>query len=531
MKLHINLALAISASLLTASQAELTLTHVHPAGLQQGTNTTVKLTGKFAPWPCQVWVDAPGISFKADQEAGKFEVSLTADAKPGPHLFRVFDATQVSAPISLIVATVPQTLEVEPNDDFLTPQILTGNNVTINGRLDKADDVDSFQVALKQGQTAVIWMEAYVLAAGFDGMLRVVDARGSTLAFNHDGTTMDPFLVFMAPQDGNYVIQTMGQKYPASSEVRFAGGEDCIYRLHVSTEPYVRNTWPLAVPRGGKSLVMLEGWNLTAPQMELDAATPPPFPVTFSDLPELTESTEPQTLAIPSAVSGRIDPAGDEDSYPFTTTKDTALELTVTDPSNASPMDAWLKILNTEGKELASNDDSTGSNDPKLIWTAPADGTYTALVGELTQRGGKEFVYRLQISKAVPSVTATVADHAVKLTAGKSADLKVTVTQSKGPHPKMKLLTKNLPAGITAPEVDVPEKGGAVVISLTAEATAAAASQPFQLVLSEVESGREILVTFQLISTSENNGVPQGYRHLLIEGTEQLWLTVTPAAP
>src|SRR6185436_13698383 len=143
----------------------------------------------------------------------------------------------------MVIADTLQTLETEPNDDFRMPQVLSGTTASCNGRLDKSDDVDSFAVTLKKCQVMVAWVEACVLAAGFDAMLRVVDDRGTTLAFNHDHTSMDPFIVFTAPQDGRYIVQIMGHNYPASTEIRFAGGDDCVYRLHLSTEPLVRNTW------------------------------------------------------------------------------------------------------------------------------------------------------------------------------------------------------------------------------------------------------------------------------------------------
>ena len=75
------------------------------------------------------------------------------------------------------------------------------------------------------------------------------------------------------------------------------------------------------------------------------------------------------------------------------------------------------------------------------------------------------------------------------------------------------------------------QAGGEVAITLTAAPAAARASQPFQLVLREVEGGRERPVAFSMISTSENNGVPQGYRQLLINSTDLVWLTVVPAPP
>ena len=77
----------------------------------------------------------------------------------------------------------------------------------------------------------------------------------------------------------------------------------------------------------------------------------------------------------------------------------------------------------------------------------------------------------------------------------------------------------------------MPEKGGEVAITLTATPAALRASQPFSLTLREVEGGKQHPVQFQMISTTEDNGVPKGYRQLLINSTEQLWLTVTTPPP
>jgi hypothetical protein len=514
--------------------AEPTLTHVHPAGVPRGAETEVKLVGKFAPWPCQMWVGAPGIEFKPGKDAGVFTVVVAADAPAGPCLIRAFTADGSSAPIALVIADTPQTPEVEPNNDYRAPQVLDVATATINGRHEKADDVDSFSVPLTRGQVLVARIEAYVLAAGYDPMLRVVDDAGSVVAFNHDHVTLDPFLVFTAPRDGRYVVQTMGHAYPASTDVSFAGGETCVYRLHLSSGPVVRNTWPLGVTRGSVADVVLEGWNLAEPRAQIDAAAPPPtVPVVLSDVPEAVEAGEGQMLAIPSAVSGRLERPGQEDRYQFAATKDAALVLAVTGRRQGSEIDPWLKIRDAEGKELAANDDDGGSLEPRLAWTAPADGTYTAVVGDVTQRGGPEFFYRLIVAPATPSVSAAIGAHAFKVEAGKSIEIKPTVSPVHGFKTKLKLGVLGLPGGVSAAEVEVPEAGGEVTVSVAAEASAAATATPIRLVLREVEGGREYPVVYSMASTGENNGVPQGYQQLLINSTDQLWLTVAaaPAAP
>ena len=507
------------------------LTHVHPAAVARGEVTEVRLVGTFDPWPCRVWVDGPGVEFVAGEAAGVFTVRTAADAPVGPRLMRAFNAEGSSIPIALVVADTPQILEVEPNTDFRHPQVLPSSTVTINGRHEKPDDVDSFAVELTDGQSLVAWVEAYVLAAGFDSMLRVIDAAGVTMAFNHDAKTLDPFLVFTAPRDGRYVIQTMGHAYPASTDVRFAGGETCVYRLHVSTGPVVRNTWPLGVTAGAAATVDLEGWNLTTSRLDISAGLPPEVPAIVSDVPEFFETPEAGVMTLPFGVSGRIEIPGGHDQYEFTAVKDSVLEMSVTARRYGSEMDPWLKIRDADGRELAANDDDGGSLEPRLVWTVPADGRYAVEVGDLTQRAGAEFFYRLQVRPVRSVMTAVAASHAVTVVPGKSADFKVVVTRRPGFTAPLKVVALGLPVGVTAAEVDVPEAGGEVTLVLTAGNDAATASTPIRLVVREVDGGKEQAVTYAMATVSENNGVPQGYQQLLIGSTDQLWLTVTPPPP
>jgi hypothetical protein len=278
--------------------------------------------------------------------------------------------------------------------------------------------------------------------------------------------------------------------------------------------------------------VVLEGWNLAESRAMLDPASPPAsVPVVLSDVPESVESGEGQTLVLPSAVSGRLEAPGQEDKYQFIATKDVPLVLAVTGRRHGSEIDPWLKIRDPEGKEVAANDDDGGSLEPRLVWTAPADGTYTAVVGDVTQRGGPEFFYRLTAAPATPSVSATVGAHAFKVEAGKALEIKATVSPVHGYKAKLKLAVLDLPAGVTAAEVDVPEAGGEVTVAVAAEASAVAIGTPIRLVLREVEGGREYPVVYSMATTGENNGVPQGYQQLLINATDQLWLTVAAAPP
>lgn len=521
--------IALGVGLAGNSSAELALTHIHPAGWQIGQTVQVKMVGKFDPWPCRAWADDPGIVLEAGKEAGEFKVTVGAGVRPGPHHVRVFDGSGASLPVAVAVEAVPQTLEVEPND--APPQQLATTVAAINGRLEKNGDSDAFRFRLTAGKTLTARVDAHVLAAGCDAMLTLSDAAGNVVAFNHDHVGMDPFLVFTAPADGDYLIRVAGHKYPASTELSFAGGADCLYRLRLSDESVVRHTWPLAVRRGVGRRVGLAGWNLPAGEAEVGPEPHAALPTGYSDYPELLETEIGDVLPLPCGVSGRLEQPGEEDRYRFAVAKGDVRIFRAEGPRWGSLIDPVLRILDAEGKEVASADDAGASREAEQVWTAPAEGTYTAVVRDLTWQGGPDYYYRLEMKAAEPAVSAVTAAHAVKLDAGKTVEWKVTVSPVHGYARKLVLTAQGLPAGVSAPEVAVPEKGGEVVLVLQATAEAAAASGPVGLLLREVEGGRGIPVRHILVSTAENNGVPQGFSQLLINETEQLWLTVVPRPP
>ncbi len=538
---------AVAALTSFAAAAGPELIQLYPIAGQQGSKVAVTAFGKFDPWPPRVWVDAPGLTFTPGEKPGNFEVEIAGDAKPGPRLVRFVNESGTSAPRFFIVSDRPETGEAEPNDEFKAPQKVASLPAVLSGRLNKADDVDSFAVDLKQGQSVVARVEAYVLASAFDGMLRIVDSTGAQFAFNHDAQTIDPFLGWEAPRDGTFIVQVMGFAYPADAAINFTGGDGCGYRLHLNAGPVVRLTRPMGVARGQKSRVQLEGWNLPASEVEVDAtqiapeqiSVPIPLEgaaphlISVSDYPEALEdesspaAAETQLLLVPGAVTGRIGMAREEDRYSFQAVKQREYRVQVIASTVGSSLDAWIRVEDQGGKELARSDDVGGSRDPELFWTAPDEGRFRVAVGDVTHQGGPGFAYRLAITEAAPGVSANSEAHSLKLEQGNTGELKVAVKLLNGFKAKLQVSAKQLPEGIAAPEVDVPEKGGDVVLKFTAAPEAPPASVPFQLVLRETETGKERSIRHSLTTSSEDNGVPQGYSTLVIDSADQLWLTVT----
>jgi hypothetical protein len=115
-------------------------------------------------------------------------------------------------------------IETEPND-LSHPQRI-GGPVSVSGRLDPGRDVDVFLISLKSGEKRTIAVESRTLGRPVDAVVRMVDARGKTLAESDDTRqSRDPSLSFSAPSDGEYRIVV--------SDLNSRGGPAFAYVLNV----------------------------------------------------------------------------------------------------------------------------------------------------------------------------------------------------------------------------------------------------------------------------------------------------------
>ena len=532
------------------------LDHVFPAALQIGSTQSVTLVGKFDPWPTRLDLDIPGVTWEATTNTGVITVRVSPKAPVGPQVIRAFSPEGVSAPRFLILSSHPQRAEVEPNDETRTAQVLSDLPAEVNGRLEKNGDVDSYSVELQAGQTLVARLEAYTLQSPLDPVLRLLDAQGVQVAWNHDEVrSLDPLLAWRAPKAGTYVLQVFGFAYPADSDLRFSGSAKSVYRLHVSTDPVARHGWPLGVSRSVETRVRWGDWGV--PEMSSESTLVPssaiasetvghslqipghrlPLEMPVGDGKEWVE-VEPndtvataQALEIPSAVSGDLDRAGDEDRYRVSAKKGEALRLEVQAAGLGFPLDAWLKIEDSTGKELVRNDDSGGA-DPVLDWTPPESAEYRVVVGNLLQRGGRDQRYRLSVQRPQPVWSASVPEAFLSLEPGKTNEWKVAISRRFGAETRLTVSVRGLPPGVRVDPVEVPEKALEATLRWITATNAASFSGPFQVEVMAPKSVQGLAgvqqAQFSLVSAGENNGVPQGFRRLVVESVSRLWMTVLP---
>jgi len=522
-----------------------TLDYIFPLAFQRGSTAAVTLGGKLDPWPVSVWADCSGVTFRTETNNGKISVETSKEAPLGPHLLRVYDHDGVSAPRCFVITSEQDVMEKEPNDSLQQAQVIEKLPVVITGRLEKSGDVDSFAITVPSGKWLVARVDAFSLGSPVDAVLHLFDGRGVRVAFNHDSAqSLDPLLAYKVATPGRHVVQVAGFAYPPAADVRFAGSAATIYRLSITDGPVASHAFPAGVQRGCKAPLRWVGWNLpqsshdqpfdasefasSSEQVLVDAPGPDNrLPIFISDVPEQVEtesktnSEREQLVSPPCAISGRIAPAGDEDRFRFAAQKGERLEIRLQAASLGSPLHGTLKLSNVANQPVASEE--TSGPEPKLTWTAPANGSYLISVSDLFRRGGDDYVYRLSIVPPKPDFKVAVADHAFRLEPGKTNEIKVEVSRLQAHTNSLIVSMEGLPEGVTAKPTEVPAKGGEVKLALIAAAEATPTNRPVRILVSATDGSepRERAALFDL-KGKESPG------NRLINETAELWLTVLP---
>jgi hypothetical protein len=422
--------------------------------------------------------------------------------------------------------------EKEPNGAVAEAQQLGSAPTMVNGRLGKGGDVDLFAFEAAKGQTVVASLEAHEhLGSPVDAVMQITLPGGSTLAYNHDFHGLDPQIAFVAPASGVYHVRVFGFPSAPNASVGFAGGDAYVYRLTVSGGPFVDHPWPLAVERGGERTIELFGWNIAdgLKTVTVQAGDGQSLDILDDRLANVAsvavephacviegDTRGPQPIALPTSVSGRIDP-GDVDVYEFSAKKGEPLELRLASRALGYALDAVLEVTDHEGKSLARVDDA-GGPDPLVAFTPPADANYRVVVSDLVSGGGPHHVYLLRAGAVKPDYAVAANAHAYEVAAGKTTEIALTVDRRNGFSEPIAFSVTGLPSGVTASPVESPPTGDAakaVKLTLTAPAGTAAHSGPIRIEGRSTGAGK---LSRTVTAATSGGGATIG----------DLWLTVRP---
>jgi hypothetical protein len=443
------------------------------------------------------------------------EVTLAADAAPGPHELRLETPRGVSNPLTFYVGRLPEFREKEAEAAFEPRDYLQGlirqpprteTPITlpavVNGQiLPREPDVlglsqerltfgaaDRYRFEARKGQRLVIAAAARELnpyladavPGWFQATLTLYDAQGKELAYDDDYRFHpDPVLLFEVPEDGQYVVEI--------KDAIYRGRPDFVYRISLGELPYITGIFPLGARAGTAATVKLSGWNLPADTLTIDAKDMTPgihpisvrkgdmmsntMPFAVETLPECLErepndlTQSAQTVTVPVIVNGRIDRPGDWDVFRFEGRAGQEIIAEVSARRLESPLDSVLELFDASGKRLAFNDDHEDKSDDRkthhadslIRFTLPADGTYYVRLGDAQRHGGPEYAYRLRLSAPRPDFELRVTPSCIHAIVWRLNPIAVHAMRKDGFNGAIAVRFKDDPFGLALNGGVVPE--------------------------------------------------------------------------
>ena len=494
------------------------LNTILPRGVQRGQEHVLTFSGVRLQETQEVFLYTEGVTVKKieqiDDKNVKVTVDVAADCRLGEHIAQLRTAFGISEFKTFFVGALPEVTEVEPNSDFANPQVIE-HNVTVTGVID-LEDVDYYQISATKGQRISLEIEAIRLGTQLiDPYLAVLNEKQFEI-FAEDDTRLlkqDCFISFVAPEDATYTILVRDSAY--------GGNGNSHYRLHVGHFPRPVIAWPAGGCVGTETNVELLG-DPTGPIPQTISLTESgefregifyqddlgitPSPVAFrvTDLPNEFE-VEPNQgfdkatpVPVPCAMNGILQDEKDHDWFCFECQKDQTYDVEVFAQRVGSPVDAVLHIWGTDRKRAEGNDDSRGT-DSHIRFTATADGTYFLRVRDLLDRGGEQFIYRVEISQPQPSLTigippaARFSQYRQSIFVPRGNRFATLISAQRTDFEGgLKLLSDNLPPGVQMHAMPMADNLNQMPVVFEAAEDAEIQGQLVDLIASHVEEASPI---------------------------------------
>ncbi|MGE5193773.1 MAG: PPC domain-containing protein [Deltaproteobacteria bacterium] len=447
----------------------------------------------------------------------KIRFTVAPDAVPGVRDFRIITPQGASTVGQIVVARDPVVSESADNN---TPEKAQEIKLpaTACGTIEKAEDLDFFKFKVEGGTGLTFHVRSqrllnrlHDMQTRVDPMITLRNSSGSTLATSDNYYAGDPLLYYKFEQAGEYLLEIR--------DVRYQGNGDWTYSIEINNRPFVTQALPLAVKPGVEARLALVGYNLPADPatvLNLPPETPAgmrwvsptvggqpanEFAVLVTGLATLTEappSAAPaaagtaaeanpaataQPFVIPGVIAGRIENPGESDRYLFEAKAGEKLSFEVTARRAWSALDPFLRILNDKGAAISEADDSTFSRvtsaDSTLEnWSAPADGKYILEIRDLHLRGGPQYTYAIQVTRAEPHFLLEADTDKTPLAPGVNSVFYVRGLRKNGFAGDIQLGVEGLPPGVTAVpgRILANANDGCVILQAAANAPAGASN-------------------------------------------------------
>lgn len=415
----------------SAVAADPKVTVIVPRGVQRGTEKVLTFQGARVGDAQEVFFYEPGFEVvklepAADGNSLAVTVKVAPDCRLGEHMAQLRCATGVSDFRTFWVGALPETAEQEPNNEFEKPQPIP-LGTTVTGVVD-TEDVDYFVVEARKGQRINVEAEGLRLGtqidSQFDPFVAILNLERFELSVADDTPLVkqDGVASVLAPEDGRYVVQVRDSSY--------RGNANCHYRLHVGDFPRPLAVYPAGGPAGQETEVTFIGdpagpfthkvtppadpnadFVLIAEQNGQVAPSANPFRVSpFGNVLEAEPNNDVASATVaelPNAMNGVLGEPKDVDFFRFKATKGQSFRVECYARRLRTPVDPVMIVYNSQGGGITSADDSAGP-DAGVDFAVPEDGEYLVAVYDQLQRGGPEYVYRIEITPQSAGMDLTI---------------------------------------------------------------------------------------------------------------------------
>ena len=162
-------------------------------------------------------------------------------------------------------------------------------------------------------------------------------------------------------------------------------------------------------------------------------------------------SEEATTIVAPTTIKSlTIDPQADQDYFAFTANSGDILHVDLDSAIYGTGLDTYLRLLDSQGIELAANDDDGASTDSVLEYTFRSNGTFYLLVSSYDGAGSPDFTYSMQVLLTLPGTAVPTISFGPIQTISAYADLMATLNALTNPSPTLAPPTNTvIPPGTT----------------------------------------------------------------------------------
>ncbi len=340
------------------------VTGIWPPGVTLGTRQRWTISGRYLQPVNSVIATGEGLlihppAVQADGRSLTVEVEARADSTIGSREIRVDGPSGISNLALVRVDSLPQILEVEPNDRTPAPGQIIPVGTAVVGTI-RVLDVDHFRVEGTPGQRVTLDWETRRLGTAIIPVMTITGPNQTVIrqVRSSRGGDRDCRAAVNVPPEGWFAVELRDNT--------FSGDDRARYRLRVD-------------PATGSS-----------PQAGSRAAVSP---------------TGGQSIV------GRINSPGQVDRYRVEVKKGERLRARVEAAAAGSWLDSVVTVLGPHGERLGENDDRPSASPlepPTMIDGSPStdsevdveikeDGPITVEVADRFDSGGPEFGYRLEL--------------------------------------------------------------------------------------------------------------------------------------